>query len=428
MLSTLPTPWGVYSLRSSPFWQEPLSANDPIHPLSLFVGREDEFGRLTQTILGAGASPSRQAVAGAPGVGKTTLAKRVKAWAHERDYWALDSVVPILSDDTAERLFARVLAHVYSTILAYRPATADHVAMQAAQVLVRATREIVRGGGVSTPFGGISASQGITTTVPREIMIDGPRVMADLMSLVRTADGRGLLVQLNNLENLTEVEAANAGRILRDLRDPMMQHAGLHYLIIGTQEAVQTALQAPQLSSIISTVPLGPLPLNDVYELLEARYNHLKVEGAPYASVPVLPSVVVTLYDLFRGDVRGVLAALEDGVSPNIGQRGSAPLQADVVLRTATERYLTAFQARGDEARYQYLEKWGRRDPTALQTQADLMTLWDVSQPMVSTYLNELRADGYVVQLERRAGVGAGRPKTQYGLTGIARLIFAPET
>jgi hypothetical protein len=33
-------------------------------------------------------------------------------------------------------------------------------------------------------------------------------------------DARGILVHLNNLENLSDADAARAGAIFRDLRDP----------------------------------------------------------------------------------------------------------------------------------------------------------------------------------------------------------------
>jgi len=360
-------------------------------------------------------------------VGKTTLVRRVKAWAHEHDYWAVDALVPILSGDDAESLFGRVLAMVYDTMLAYRPSLSDNETMQAAQVLVRASREKLRGGGFTVPIiGGASMSQSVTTTAPREIMVDGARVMADLMRIVQGAEGRGLILHLNNLENLTEAEVAQAGTVLRDLRDPMLQHAGLHCLLVGTSEAVQTMLGAPQLRSIISVVSLGPLPLPDVFALLEARYALLRVDPARSPVHPVTAHVVEDLYTLFRGDVRGILAALQDGVTPNLGIHGGAPLDVDVVLPSATTRYVADFAGRSDEARFQYLEQWARSDRDAVYTQAELKALWDISQPAVSLVLTALRADGYIMPLARRPSAGpTGRAATQYGLTGVARLLFA---
>ena len=329
-------------------------------------------------------------------------------------------------DAAAASLFGRVLAMVYDTMLAYRPPLADNETMQAAQVLIRASRERVRGGGFTLPaIGGASISQSVTTTAPREIMIYGARVLADLMRIVQGADGRGLILHLNNLENLTDAEIAQAATVLRDLRDPMLQHAGLHCLLVGTCEAVQAMLGAPQLRSIISVIHLGPLPLPDVFALLEARYALLRVDPARAPVPPVTTRVVDEHYALFRGDVRAVLAALQDGVAPNLGSHGGAPLDVDVVLPSATARYVAAFEGRSDEARFQYLEQSARGDRDATYTQAELKKLWDISQPAVSQVLTALRSDGYVMPLARRPGAGpTGRAATQYGLTGVARLLY----
>ena len=73
----LPNLWGLYNLRSSPFFQATLRADSQATPLRLFVGRQRERQLLLTTI---GSSPSsRQAVAGRPGIGKTTLVQTVKA-------------------------------------------------------------------------------------------------------------------------------------------------------------------------------------------------------------------------------------------------------------------------------------------------------------------------------------------------------------
>ncbi|MDZ7632213.1 MAG: hypothetical protein U5K74_12935 [Gemmatimonadaceae bacterium] len=317
---------------------------------------------------------------------------------------------------------------VYDTMLAYRPTLVDNGTMQAAQVLVRASRERVRGGGVTLPVigGGAAVSQSVSTTAPRDMMLDGPRVLADLMGIVQVADGRGLVLHLNNLENLSEAQVTNAATVLRDLRDPMLQHAGLHCLLVGTPEAVQSMLAAPQLRSMISVVNLEPLPLPDVYALLTRRYELLRVDQARALLPPVTDRVVEELYLLFRGDARGVLAALQDGVTPNLGSCSGAPLDVDVVLKTATSRYLADFAARSDEARFQHLDTWARGDRDAVYTQAELKALWDMSQPSVSQILSALRTDGYIMPLARRPSAGpTGRAATQYGLTGVARLLYA---
>lgn len=44
--AAVPNLWRPYGLRSSPFFQNELRAGDPTHPVSLFVGREEEARRV----------------------------------------------------------------------------------------------------------------------------------------------------------------------------------------------------------------------------------------------------------------------------------------------------------------------------------------------------------------------------------------------
>ena len=209
MKESLPTPWNVYNLIHSPFFQQPLESGEQTpRPLSLFVGRARELKQLQAKIQGAGQNATVQAIAGAPGVGKTTLVKELKALALESGYFATDSYVPILPGDTPEGLFGRVLGVLYDTILANRSATASHPAMADARVLVRATRLTSGGVSVSLPgLGGVGGSRSTSVIIPKDMMIDGPRVMRDLVRMVQGSDARGVLLHLNNLENLSESDA-----------------------------------------------------------------------------------------------------------------------------------------------------------------------------------------------------------------------------
>ena len=56
---------------------------------------------------------------------------------------------------------------------------------------------------------------------------------------------------------------------------------------------------------------------------------------------------------------------------------------------------------------------------TVVQTQAQLVELWQVKQPSVSQTLQQLIEDGAVEALPRR-----GREAIQYLMTGTARLAF----
>jgi hypothetical protein len=89
----LPNLWGLHNLRSSPFFQATLTPGSEVTPLTLFIGRERERDRLLRGI--GGSRSSRQAVAGRPGIGKTTLVQAVKADAMEAGYWASADIIPL---------------------------------------------------------------------------------------------------------------------------------------------------------------------------------------------------------------------------------------------------------------------------------------------------------------------------------------------
>lgn len=420
----LPTPWNVYNLVRSPFFQQPLESGEQTpRPLSLFVGRENELKRLRGAVHGAGENATVQAIAGAPGVGKTTLVKELKALALEDGYLTTDSYVAILPNDTPEGLFGRVLGGLYDTVLANRPQSGGNSAMADAKLLVRATR--LTSGGLTVPIpgvGGVGGTRGISAVIPDDIMIDGPRIMRDVMRMVQGSDARGVLLHLNNLENLSESDATRAAEVLRALRDVMLLHNGLHYVIAGTTDAVSLAINThAQVRSIVSTLVLIPLTIEEVYLLLRARYDHLRVDPKRPAVPPVDEGAVAMLHEFFRGDLRALLKALEDGVSPLIGLEDATarPLAIDELRPVLQQRYAAELAGLPEQTRVAQLSSWGTTAPASTQTQKSLGELWTLSQGPVSTALGYLVRHGYVIALPR-----TGASPIQYVLSGVSRLIF----
>lgn len=420
----LPTSWNVYNLARSPFFQQPLESGELTpRPLSLFVGRERELKQLRGTIHGAGENATVQAIAGAPGVGKTTLVQELKELALNDGYLTTDSYVAILPDETPDGLFGRVLGALYDAIIANRPQSGGNPSMADAKILVRATR--LTSGGLTLPIpgvGGVGGSRGTGAVTPKDILIDGPRIMRDLMRMIQGSDGRGVLLHLNNLENLSESDAEGAAEVLRALRDVMLLHNGLHYVIAGTTDAVSIAVNThAQVRSVVSTLVLAPLETAEVLRLLRARYEHLKVDQKRSAVPPVDDAAVTTLYEFFRGDLRGLLKALEDGAGPLIGLEAAMarPLTIDELRPVLRQRYAAELASLPEQKRVAQLTKWGTSAPDSPQTQKSLSALWKLSQGPVSTALASLVRQGYVIALPRTRA-----DPIQYVLSGVSRLIF----
>ena len=405
----LPNLWSLYNLRSSPYFQATLRADSQATPLRLFVGRQRER-QLLLTTIGSSAS-SRQAVAGRPGIGKTTLVQTVKADAQAGGYWSSDEIIPINAEGASEHLLGQLLSGVYDAVLANCP-TAAGPEVEAAQQLVRSIR--LRGGGLTlSAFGlGLGGSQSESVaTPPGALLLDGPRVLRDLLRYAIGQGARGIVLHLNNLENLSEADAS--------------RHDGLHLIVVGTTDAVRTVVQShTQIRSVFSNpVVLEPLALRDVEQLLANRYEALQLDpSSPWRS-PVDIAVVQRLYELFRGDLRGLLKALEDGITALLGLTSAGaevtPVGLDDLLLTLRQRNQAELQEQLGDTAWERLLGWAKEDSASTQTQAQLVDLWQVKQPSVSQTLQQLIEAGAVEALPRR-----GREAIQYLMTGTARLAL----
>ena len=418
----LPNHWNLFNLRESPYFQGTLGESSARYPLSLFVGRDTEARTLLAGIGGAGSS--RQGVGGAPGVGKTTLVQSVKATALAHQYWTTQGRIPFYPDDTVERVLGRILEGVYEAVLTARPHTAEQPAMQRAQQYVRAFRLTGGGGSLSVAgFGGSLTQSTSAVTPPAALLLDGPRVIRELLDLA-LANGRGVVLHLNNLENLSDKGVANAADILRSLRDPVLLQDGLHVLLVGTAEAVTSATTAhQQLRSVFSLLTVDAMPLDDVQALLAARYRHLALSPRRTPTPPAAPAAVAALYPLFQGDLRGLLKALEEGVSLLVGLVGDAPgasVSLEAMRPALQRRYGDLLRQALSPARQRQLTTWAEGlGPDATPTQEQLRKLWKVKQPSASQALADLGRAGYVGTRPRR-----GAEPTTYALTGPSRLIF----
>jgi len=373
-------------------------------------------GHVTGGFAGHSAPPvsgaQTGAVAGRPGIGKTTLVQTVKADAQDGGYWSSDEIISISAAGTSEQLLGQLLSGVYDAVLANCP-TATGPEVEAAQQLVRSIR--LMGG---------SQSESIATP-PGALLLDGPRVLRDLLRYAIGQGASGIVLHLNNLENLSEADASRAADLLRGIRDQALLHDGLHLIVVGTTDAVRTVVQShTQIRSVFSDpLVLEPLAIGDVEQLLANRYGALQLDpGRPWRP-PVDTAVVQRLYELFRGDLRGMLKALEDGITALLGLTSAgadvAPVGLEDLLLTLRQRNQAELREQLGDNAWERLLAWAQVDSATVQSQAELVELWQVKQPSVSQTLQQLIEAGAVEALPRR-----GREPIQYLMTGTARLAL----
>jgi DNA-binding MarR family transcriptional regulator len=426
--------WHLYNLRESPFFQEQLTADpDARYPIELFVGRTAEVERLVGGILQKRDSSSRQTVQGPAGIGKSTLVQQVKAQVAADRFLSHPGSVSVAHADTTQTVLLRVLGYVYAAILGNvtNLALADRPAMVTAKQLVMAFQARGGGGGVTLPaIGGLNLTvntQYLTPSNAIEVLV--PTVLAELSALARDQmDAAGVVVHLDNLENLSDEDADAASRIVRDLRDPVLMSPGYHFVLVGTNESVRTVVGSTrQVRDVFSMPrPLLPLSFAEVRELLARRYAHLRVDGSKPVREPVTDEGVGDLHALFGGNVRGLLLALEEAAQALIefGGAGAAPMSREQIRSVLQLRMADAMEASLDANDTRHLRRLADAGLFDGFTQSDVARACGVNQSAASKISRRLEDAGYLAGSEATAPGRPGRPSRRYYATAAARLVF----
>ena len=432
--------WRLFNLRESPFFQEPLQAGTRF-PMSLFVGRTADTNRLLNKIARSPGS-SRQTVRGAIGVGKSTLAQHLKAEVVQDGILSAPAPVSVSSALTVDQLCALVLRSVLDALVGttpQKPAVQRRLekapAVQQASQLVRIYQATTgQGGGVNVIGFGGSLSRTTTLVTPSaatpSLVIQG--LLRDLIGLAReTLAAEAILVHFNNLENLTEANAERAAALLRDIRDLCFMADGFHWLIVGTEDAVRTVIDAqPQLATVFSTPPaLAPLSEQELLELLRRRYAALRSQSSRPARPPVDPEAIIVLYGLFDGDLRGTFTALDEATGELLGVGAGGP-EAPLTLEDMAPFLVRWYSQKAVEclgqATASTLHKLVRRhadEPFTLRTARDEI-LRTRNNAIARRFLEDLLRYGYITEHPERLQSG-GRPAIQYTIASAAKLASA---
>ena len=431
--------WPLFNLRDTPYFQEALRPGEGArYPVEWFVGRDAEAERLTRMILGHAGS-SRQSIRGSAGVGKSTLAQRVKSLLAPQRMYSTPDAVALGHADGADEVCVRILSYVYETLLAAAQekgglgSLEKDDAVQNTRQLVRVFRETTGfSGGVSVPvIGSLSAGRSSTLNTPgaaRPSVLVAPLLQGLMRAARDVLSARGILVHVNNLENLSDADAAKAGAIFRDLRDPCLLAEGYHWLVVGTGDALSAAIDAhPQLRSVFSlTLALDPLKPGELLQLLDRRYQALALDTSKPVRPPVTPRAVQSLYTLFHGDLRGTLAALDEGAHGLLGygKKPDASLTLSDLQAFLQHRYEADALARLTATQAKALAALAQRAKHGSFLIKDAAAIWKNERSRASRLVGELQRAGYVLPLERVAAEERGRPATPYVLSGSARLAF----
>ena len=422
----LPNLWEICGLRSSPYFQDALEENSDTKSLNLFVGRQKELRQLLFTI--GSSDSSRQAVAGFPGVGKTTLVQVVKAEVKKAHYCVADKYISITQEHSSDALLGQLIYGIYDAILAYKSSLAKDPAMEEACHFVEVTQSHNIGGSISVMGTGVGLSNSKTTSNPiGGLTLPVSNIIESLLKCALNNNSKGVLLHLNNLENLSEANTEKAADLLRSVRDTGLMIDGLHLIIVGPTSAVQTVINRhPQIRNIFSrTMYLKKLALQDVYKLLENRYEIFRINTNQSFQSPIDDSIVDYLYKFFRGDLRAMLKGLEDVITDLMSNDID-----NIVLPIGLNEFLPAIKALNQEELEENLSSinweriliWAKQDSEATQTRESLSKTWDVPKTKIPAIMKELIAAGVVEVLPDRVD-----RNIQYLLTNNARLATLPD-
>lgn len=349
-VSNIVSLWEPFGLRSTPFFQEELRSGDQEHPVALFVGRSAELDRLLRRIVSD--SSSRSIIQGDPGVGKTSFINRLKANVSARGVATYEHPIRIQSTTTSATLVADVLR------LLLRVRLASGFSRDPTGFWSRTARLLeggeIRGGSVSAfgIGGGVSRSY-ISPQLSHDSLFEH---LGEALERIGGEAGHGVLIHVNNLENLTEEAAEEAAALLRDLRDHLML-PGAHWVFAGAEGVDRIFRRFAQIDGIFPAADtLQPLEATEIETLLARRYKHLSIRGAQIVT-PVEPEVASRLYALYHGDLRSFLRLLADAAERGLGLGEVKPLGVEEIIRHTAAEYARHMKARAGATDFEHLTR-----------------------------------------------------------------------
>jgi hypothetical protein len=140
-----------------------------------------------------------------------------------------------------------------------------------------------------------------------------------------------------------------------------------------------------QVRSIFPTPRrLEPLDIENVMELLHRRIDHLRIDDEMEAILPVTPALVRELFDVFHGDLRGMLSALEEACLGALATIRSEPLSIGEARSVLAPLYREHLEATLSDVELSHLVSLFRLELDEFR-QADVVKPLGISQPRVST-------------------------------------------
>ncbi|MGH7577576.1 MAG: AAA family ATPase [Longimicrobiales bacterium] len=347
--------WQPYGLRRDPFFQEPLEVSpQAVFPVqTLFVGRQAELARIGRAI--GGSDPSRTIVEGHAGVGKTSFVNALKAAVAASGLLVHGQPIRIDDGGTPNRFLSEVLRVLVRTHSLRRGKDSE---------FWKSAARLVEGG---VRFSGGVTVAGTGVQVERERL--APEIghgnlldrVGEALHHLRKEFGQSILLHVNNLENLEIEPTDTAASLMQTVRD-LFAYPGAHWLMVGATGIEEAVFRrTDQVSGFFPhAVVLAPLSVAEIRQVMDRRYEHLRIEGMDVVP-PVEIDAVADLYDRYHGDLRNFLRLLSEASNLLLGIDGVQPLTELQILRTMNQEYRDRVIRQLSEDDYVYLQTLARK-------------------------------------------------------------------
>jgi hypothetical protein len=349
-MASISTLWEPFGLSGNPFFQSELSPGDPVHPVSLFVGRDAELERVRRRL--STDTATRTIIEGAPGVGKTSFVNRLKSDLAKHGVATYDRPIRIESQSTRGSFVADVLRTLMRIRLGVGLNNGAGIWARTARLLEG--EDLVGGSVAVMGVGGGFTRSYAAPQIPPDSLYE--HLGAALEELTRELNAP-IVLHVNNLETLSLERAEAAATLLVDLRDYLLL-PGAHWLFVGATGIEETLFRAhTQVSGIFpQALVLDSLPQSAVERLLELRYKHLRIRGQELTP-PIDPAEAARLYTLYQGDLRNFLRLLTEAAESLLGVHGIRPMTELEVRRFGAAEYERKLRERLGEDDFAHLAR-----------------------------------------------------------------------
>lgn len=271
-----------YGLKANPFFVKPLSAYGSLNLDEAFVGRGKEAEKLRKVINGS--SRRRVAVAGKSGVGKTTLVNKVRNEFTD-SYLVLLNPIEITEETTGSHIIYRTVNSIY-----------EEARAKEIDVPEDFKQEIMKTKGV------IKEGENERGLPDRDKLI---RILIELKEIILESGRNGIVVHYDNLDTIKTSEEVR--KILNELRDFTQK---ITTIFVGDYKLADSIRNEKRLNdNFADTVTLDPFSKEDVRNILDKRYELLKIEEAPHRK-PHSDEFVDVLHEIHEGNLRSILDSL----------------------------------------------------------------------------------------------------------------------